>query len=44
MYYFILPTLFSYNMILVAAAVIPAVYLLVQVEKLDRLEKEEATP
>ena len=30
----------TFNPILIAAAVIPAIYLLVQVEKLDRLEKE----
>ena len=43
MYYFILPTLFSYNMILVAAAVIPAVFLMVKVYRSDRMEAESTS-
>jgi len=40
MFYFLIPTLMSYNFILVAAAVIPAVFLMVKVYRSDRLEKE----
>ncbi len=40
MFYFLLPALISYNFILVAAAVIPAVFLMLRVYKSDRLEKE----
>ena len=43
MYYFILPTLFSYNIILVAAAVIPAVFLMVKVYRSDRMEAESTS-
>ena len=40
MFYFIVSTLMSYNFILLAAAIIPAALLLIQVYRLDRLEKE----
>ncbi len=40
MFYFFLPTLFSYKLILVAAAVIPAFFLMVKVYRSDRLEQE----
>ncbi len=40
MFYFFLPALMSYNVILIAAAVIPALFLMVRVYQLDRLERE----
>jgi RsiW-degrading membrane proteinase PrsW (M82 family) len=40
MIYFFLPAMASYNFILIAAAVIPAVFLMVKVYRSDRLEKE----
>lgn len=40
MFYFLIPTLFSYNYLLVAAAVIPALFLMVKVYQSDRLERE----
>ena len=40
MFYFILPMFFSYNFILVAAAIIPAAFLMVKVYRSDRLESE----
>ena len=40
MFYFLVPALMSYNFILIAAAVIPAVFLMVKVYRSDRLEKE----
>ena len=40
MFYFLLPALMSYNSILIVAAVIPAVFLMVRVYQLDRLERE----
>ena len=40
MFYFILPTLFSYNYVLVLAAVIPAAFLMIKTYRSDRLEKE----
>lgn len=40
-YYFVAPYL-TYNFILVLAAVIPAVYLLIKVYRMDRLEKEDS--
>lgn len=40
MFYFLLPSLFSFNFILIAAAVIPAVLLLIKAYRSDRLEKE----
>ena len=40
MFYFLLPGLLSYNFILVAAAVVPAVFLMVKVYRSDRLESE----
>ena len=43
MFYFLGPVLLSYNFILIAAAVIPAVYLMVKIYQLDKLEKESPT-
>lgn len=40
MFYFLLPALASYNFILIAAAVIPAVFLMIKAYRSDRLEKE----
>ena len=40
MFYFLLAPIMTYNFILIAAAVIPAVLLLIYVYKADRLEKE----
>ncbi len=40
MFYFLLPMFFSYNFILVAAAIIPAAFLMVKVYRSDRVEKE----
>ena len=40
MFYFLLPTLMSYDFILVIAAVVPAVFLMIKVYRSDRLEKE----
>ena len=40
MFYFFLPSLFSYNTILVAAAVVPAALLLMRVYRSDKLEAE----
>ena len=40
MFYFLLPTLFSFNFILIIAAVVPAVVLMIKAYRLDRLEKE----
>lgn len=40
MFYFLLPTLIRYNFILVIAAIIPAVFLMIQTYKLDKLDKE----
>ncbi len=40
MFYFLLPALFTYNYILVIAAVIPAIFLMIKVYRSDRLEKE----
>ncbi len=40
MFYFFLPTLFSYNAILAASAVVPAVLLMVRVYRSDKLEAE----
>ena len=40
MFYFLLPTLMTYDFILLAAAVIPAVFLMVKVYRSDRLERE----
>ena len=42
MFYFLLPTLLSYNFILLAAAVIPAIFLMIKVYQLDRLERESS--
>ena len=40
MYYFLLPSIGSYNFILVIAAVLPAILLMIRVYRADRLEKE----
>ena len=40
MFYFMIPTIFSYDIILVAAAVLPAIALMVKVYRSDRLERE----
>lgn len=40
MFYFLLPTLVTYNFILVIAAVVPAVFLMIKAYRSDRLEKE----
>ena len=40
MFYFMYPAGLAYNLVLIAAAVIPAVILMIQVYKLDWLEKE----
>ena len=40
MFYFILPTIMTYKFILLAAAIIPAIFLMVRVYRLDRIEKE----
>ena len=40
MFYFILPAILSYNVILIAAAVVPALALMVKVYRSDRLERE----
>ena len=40
MFYYFLEPLFLYNVILIAAAIIPAIFLMVQVYRMDRLEPE----
>ena len=40
MFYYLLPPILTYNYILIAAAVIPAVWLMIRVYQSDRLEKE----
>ena len=40
MFYFLLAPLMTYNFILIAAAVIPAVFLMIKVFRSDRLERE----
>jgi len=40
MFYFLLPSLMTYDFILLAAAVIPAIFLMVKVYRSDRLERE----
>ena len=42
MFYFVVPTISSYNVILVLAAVLPAVFLMVKVYRSDRLEAESS--
>ena len=42
MFYFLLSSLVSYNGILIAAAVVPAIFLMVKVYQSDHLEKESA--
>ena len=40
MFYFLFSSLLNYNLFLIAAAVIPAVFLMMKVYQLDRLEQE----
>ncbi|MBR3438246.1 MAG: PrsW family intramembrane metalloprotease [Clostridia bacterium] len=40
MFYFLIPTLMSYNFFLIAAAVIPALFLMLRAYRSDKLEKE----
>ena len=40
MFYFLISSLLSYRFLLIAAAVIPALFLMVKVYRSDRLEKE----
>ena len=40
MFYFLFPTLMSFDLVLIAAAVIPAVFLMIRAYRSDRLEKE----
>ncbi|MBR2259965.1 MAG: PrsW family intramembrane metalloprotease [Blautia sp.] len=40
MFYYLFPSLLTYNFVLLAAAVIPAIFLMVKVYRSDRLEKE----
>lgn len=40
MFYFLISPILTYNFVLIAAAVIPAVFLMIKVSKSDRLEKE----
>ena len=40
MFYFLMKPLITYNFILIAAAVIPAVFLMIRVYRSDRLEAE----
>ncbi len=40
MYYFLLPTLVTYDFILIIAAVVPAIFLMIKAYRSDRLEKE----
>ncbi len=42
MFYFFLPSLFNFNFILIAAAVVPALVLMLRVYRSDRIEKESA--
>lgn len=42
MFYFLAAPIMTYNFILIAAAVIPAIFLMIKVYKSDRLEKESA--
>ncbi len=42
MFYFLVPSISSYDTVLVIAAVLPAVFLMVKVYRSDRLEKESA--
>ena len=42
MFYFFLPSIFSYNILLVAAAVVPAVILMIRTYRADKLEKESS--
>lgn len=43
MFYFLIPALMSYKTILIAAAVIPAFFLMAKVYRADRLEKESGS-
>ena len=40
MFYFLLPSLVTYDFVLVIAAVVPAIFLMIQAYRSDRLEKE----
>gem|GEM_PF-5601606 len=40
MFYFLLEPIITYNFILIAAAVIPAVFLMIRVWRADRLEND----
>ena len=40
MFYFLIAPYLSYNIILIVAAIVPAIYLLIKVYRSDRLEKE----
>lgn len=42
MFYYLLEPIMTYNLILIIAAVVPAIFLMVKVYKSDRLEKESA--
>ena len=42
MFYFFLPSLMSFDYVLIASAVVPAVFLLIRTYRSDRLEKEPA--
>ncbi|MBO4356395.1 MAG: protease PrsW, partial [Clostridia bacterium] len=42
MFYYLFPTLMTYDFVLVIAAVIPAVLLMIKVYRSDRLEKESS--
>ena len=41
MFYFLISPIMSYNFILIAAAIVPAVFLMVRVYRSDRLEPED---
>ena len=40
MFYFLLTPIMSFNFVLIAAAVIPAIFLMIKVYRSDRMEKE----
>lgn len=43
MFYFLMAPFLTYNWLLIVAAVVPAIYLMIKVYKLDRLDKESPT-
>lgn len=43
MFYYLIQPIMTYNLILIAAAIIPAVFLMIKVYKSDRLEKESGS-